>query len=64
MHERTTKILIAKNMLPEDADAAVHLAIKDAQTYDVYRSTLRNSIQYLMDHEVLKLRRGAAHLAE
>ena len=63
MQERTN-ILTVKDMLPEDTDPAVHLAVKDAVTYDKYRSTLREAIQYLADHGALGKRRGAAHVVD
>ena len=59
-----TKVMTAKDMLLEDTDAAVHLGVRSAKTYEEFRSTLRDSIQYLIDHGVLKRRRGAAHVVE
>ena len=62
MHDQT-KLLTAKDMLPEATDAAVHLATKDATTYDGFRATIRTSIQYLIDHGKVK-RSAAAHVLE
>ena len=56
-----TKVLTAKDMLPSDTDAAVHLAVKnDIDDYDSYRKNIRESIQYLTDHGVIGRRRGGA----
>ena len=62
MHDQT-KLLTAKDMLPEATDAAVHLATKDATTYDGFRATIRTSIQYLIDHGKVR-RSAAAHVLE
>ena len=46
-----TKVLTAKNMLPPDIGAAVHLAVKNCNgNYEAFRTELRSATQYLIDH--------------
>ena len=49
-----TKVRTAKDMLPTDTNASVHLSLKDVITYDAFRDTLRATVQYLVDHGAIR----------
>ncbi len=61
--QERTKVMTAKDIIPEKMDASVLMAVRNCSTYSDLRYELRESVRYLLDHGVGGGRLGA-HLME